>query len=843
MIPALGRPFDLGMLYDRRSDQLILGKTLWSPDHLAANCSTIPRPFTNSEVLTESAIEDKANALNIKGDLKLSVLLGLVTVEGAAKYLNDAKTSNRQSRVVLKYETKTKLKQLTMEHLGTGKIQYPEVLETDIATDVVVGILYGARAFMIFDQDVLKDDNFKDVHGNMEALVNALQGKSVGGHGSVETTDDKKSYTENMKCKMYGDFRTKESPTNYEDAIKVYKQLPSLIGENGENAVPIEVYLHPLSFIDSNCQRMVREISADLVTKTARIQENLQSVIAECNDQVREEICVLFPRLKKQLTSFKQYVELYEVSFHKKILSVLPQVRGGRVEEIELAEIIKEKESSPFSCSTMERWLKEKKREIKKLQGIARFLQETPVVNLEVVEDELLDVANEHVVCCRFKIACKEDEQIFKMNAHVNDNECEGSANKTLKIDEKATLKKVRETLRHFMTLKTIHKENNSVKFLGTDEPLAGDFVGETGAFIYFYEDGDLVNEDLRSYPKPINLRTDETGEGTLQLSWDDPAGNINMTYRVEYRKEANIDTWSSTEAKSEGEGQQTTTLTGLEPATKYVIRVCSLQKITVSEYSEEISATTKPASPPGKPQLTGATFDSLTISFAQPQRLGHEVQIINYKIEWSRDTSWTTSNIQHTEDFTPTFTLKGLDPLTSYIFKVTANCGVAGESNAGPSSEAFSTSAKISTFQPEIILDLCMLVEPPEDKKPAVYALPLTSVHDDSVNKLRKYDINLYNGNISSHVPNKVIMMVGSTGSGKTTTVNAMINYVLGVKWEDCFRFKMIHEDSSNQEMENIGNQSCSQTQYVTCYTLTHSKCFKVNIFNFVNMDVLVGT
>ena len=835
MVSALGRPFDLGTLYDRRSDKLIPGITLWSPDNLAAARKTTPQPYTHTEVFTENAIEDKAHALKIEAGLKLSFLSGLVTVEGAAKYLNDTKTSKLQSRVVLKYETATEYKELTMEHLGAGKIQYPEVFDRDIATDVVVGILYGANAFMVFDKEASEEESLKEVHGNMDVLVKSLPGIPVGGHGSVDITEDQKKNTENMKCKMYGDFRTKESPTNYEDAVRVYKQLPSFIGENGEHAVPIKVYLCPLSSIGSKCQRMVREISADLVSKTTRIQEHLQSAIAECNDLVRDEICVLFPRLKKQLASFVPCIELYKASFQKKILSVLPQIRGGGTEEIELAKIIEEKESSPLSCEALDRWLEEKKREKRRLQGITRSLQDIPFVDPEAVENELLDLANKHVVCCRFKIACEEDEQIMKMNAHIKGDSSSSKvfANNTLNIDEKATLKKVRETMKQFMTLNSIHKESRSVKFLATDEPLSHDYEGKTGAFIYFYEEGVLEYEDLISYPTPNNLRADETGDSTLKLSWDDPTRNKAMTYKVEYKKEASTDTWSSTEVKPGDESQQVTTIIGLEPATKYLIRVCTVLKIIVSEYSETLSATTKPASPPGKPQLTGATSNSLTIGFSQSHRLGKDVQITNYKVEWSSDVRWTTSNVQHTKDSTPSFTLMHLDPLSLYFFKVTANCGVAGESNAGPTSEAFSTSAEIPMFPADMIHGLCKLVEPPKNCKPAVYSLPLTSVHNDPVHKLRKYDIALQNVNTSSQVsrpPNKVIMMVGPTGSGKTTTVNAMINYVLGIKWEDPFRLKMIHEDSSNQESENIWNQSSSQTQYVTCYTLPHCEGFKVN-------------
>ena len=77
--------------------------------------------------------------------------------------------------------------------------------------------------------------------------------------------------------------------------------------------------------------------------------------------------------------------------------------------------------------------------------------------------------------------------------------------------------------------------------------------------------------------------------------------------------------------------------------------------------------------------------------------------------------------------------------------------------------------------------------------------------------------------------VPEKVMMVVGSTGSGKTTTVNAMINHVLGVKWKNDFRLKMIHELSSNQGAGTIGNQAHSQTQFVSCYTLPYMEGFKI--------------
>ena len=63
-----------------------------------------------------------------------------------------------------------------------------------------------------------------------------------------------------------------------------------------------------------------------------------------------------------------------------------------------------------------------------------------------------------------------------------------------------------------------------------------------------------------------------------------------------------------------------------------------------------------------------------------------------------------------------------------------------------------------------------------------------------------------------------RTILVVGATGSGKTTLINAMVNYVLGVEWEDDFRFKLIEELSGK-------SQAHSQTDSVIAYDLYHMK------------------
>ncbi len=63
----------------------------------------------------------------------------------------------------------------------------------------------------------------------------------------------------------------------------------------------------------------------------------------------------------------------------------------------------------------------------------------------------------------------------------------------------------------------------------------------------------------------------------------------------------------------------------------------------------------------------------------------------------------------------------------------------------------------------------------------------------------------------------------MGATGSGKTTWINAMINYVLGVEWDDPFRFVLIEENLRG------GSQAHSQTQDVNVYDIHHQNGFRI--------------
>ncbi|XP_031605526.2 uncharacterized protein LOC116327962 [Oreochromis aureus] len=72
------------------------------------------------------------------------------------------------------------------------------------------------------------------------------------------------------------------------------------------------------------------------------------------------------------------------------------------------------------------------------------------------------------------------------------------------------------------------------------------------------------------------------------------------------------------------------------------------------------------------------------------------------------------------------------------------------------------------------------------------------------------------------SSKPNRTIMVLGATGAGKSTLINGMISYILGVNWEDPYRLNLVNETQST-------SQAHSQTSEVTVYKINHQDGFQI--------------
>jgi len=102
-IACLGRSFQLGMLYDCCSDCLVADVTLWEPTVLQQAMDQRQQKKSLFELLSDDRLTSKTFHLDVQANLKLSVLMRLVSTTGSAKFLDDHKSFNKlQARVTLK---------------------------------------------------------------------------------------------------------------------------------------------------------------------------------------------------------------------------------------------------------------------------------------------------------------------------------------------------------------------------------------------------------------------------------------------------------------------------------------------------------------------------------------------------------------------------------------------------------------------------------------------------------------------------------------------------------------------------------------------------------------------
>ncbi|XP_042565679.1 uncharacterized protein LOC105901965 isoform X2 [Clupea harengus] len=803
---ALGRPFQLGMLYDCRNDALIPGVTLWNQDNLQSNKSVQQQHNTEFNVTTSDSIEEKSNSLNISGSLKLSLLGGLVNVRGSAKYFQDTKKSHKQSRVTLQYRATTSFETLTMTHLARGQVSHPNVFEDDIATHVVTAILYGAGAYFMFDRESSSEDDRKQVEGDAKLTFDKLKFLKVDAEASLKMDDKEKAAVEKFSCTFHGDFQLKTNPTSFSDAVSVYRNLPDLLGENGEHAVPIRVWLYPLLKLDSRAAKLQRDISNDLITCSSDTIESLTMTEMRCSDILKDTAAATFPAMGKKVQTLMQKCRQYKHDFMQKLGSVLPSIRGGVKEESALADILKAHEQSPFNSNDLDQWLTCKEKESDALKSFLKQLEKLGAEMDDNLDDLLSDLEVKTIVCFSFTSVDQPDSFLVKLSDYLKplgmvatpaeSSDLHARNTEWLSTDARLTM---RRQLRLFGELKKLNTKSTDTKFIAAskyDE-------SRPGAWIFIYEDdcSDAVPFVPPSKPATPTITGVTHDSLTVKVSEPDSA---TVEYRVEYRMKQEQETeWASHPVQK---NQEAVTLSGLKPGTEYEIRATAVGKLSYAVSSVVCSAVTLTAvGPPTQVKVTEETASSITLTWNIPS-VQRCQSIKGYIIEFREENSnqWQRRD---TGKEVYTFTLDNLKENMTYSIRMCTDVGV------GVSQPGEEIQIKTKKAQPDMRR---FTVLPGDNLLPPVYLLNLKPAEDGHPNK------KVFGNPPTKKLSNKTIMVVGATGSGKTTLINGMINYVFGVEWEDNWRYKLIDEQTHT-------TKGCSQTSEVTAYEIHHTDGFKV--------------
>ena len=687
-MPCLGRPFQLGMLYDCRNDGLIPGVTLWGPDTLGTAKHAMMEG-SDFEIITEDSFNQKTLHLDVSAGLKLSVLGGLVKAGGSGKFLYDRTTSKNQARVSLRYKSTSRFEQLNMSQLG--KFEYPRVFEDDIATHVVTAVQYGADAVFVFDRQVDSTEKFYQVHGKLEAMISVLPSIDLQVGGSADLGLQKKGNEgkEKIHCKFYGDFILPKNPTTYQDAVRVYQELPKLLGGAGyPNSVPKKVWLYPLSKLDSKVQRMVREISSFLIDDLQEVMESLHDQEVRINDLIKSEVCSCFEGIKADLEKLRRFIGAYNVTLMKCLSTLLPKVRGGGEEEAKLAELLEMNYKSPLSCEKVSSWIKEKKKEVDILTVYLTDLKKHEI-QFAFESDEMVTLTSglsaDSVLCFDFNIPAGKDSQLQRIENYLHGRRVEQELQLTLTSWYKS--QELRQQLQRFVSFVTRNCKDSACKYVVTNGYDSDS--SRLGVMLVFI---DACPTEFEPPDQPgVPLASSKTHD-SLQLSWDKPkyGSDSVQSYIVAYRS---VDDPPSDQWSTQTSSEECLVLTKLTPGSLYHFKVTA-QSAVGSSPESEVGEESLPPDQPGKPETMNKTHNSLQLKWTKPEHGASLVSsyIVHYRSENGPPDQWSTQT--SSEECS---VLTKLTPGSLYHLKVTA------ESPPGPSPESELGKERLPPDQPGI--------------------------------------------------------------------------------------------------------------------------------------------
>uniref|UniRef100_A0A8C2FD13 Si:dkey-79i2.4 n=1 Tax=Cyprinus carpio TaxID=7962 RepID=A0A8C2FD13_CYPCA len=604
---ALGRPFQLGMLYDCRKDALVPGITLWDKEQLQQSIRHHPQINTDLNITASDSIEEKYHLLNIDGNLKLNILSGLINVRGAAKYLSDTKKSFKQQRLTLHYHSTTKFEELTMNHLASGNIAHYEVFDNDTATHVVTAVLYGANACFVFDREVASDEDRNTVEGEVKAAFDKLKGISVGAQIDLSLNDKQKTAVQKMSCTFYGDFQLPSNPTSFEDALRVFADLPKLLGENRELAVPLKVWLYPLDKLHSHAAKLQKDISVGLIKNVESVFENLSTTEMKCSDLLKDTPSLAFAGFCDKIMHMKQNCHIYKLSFMKKLGSLLPKIHGDIEKETALIELLHDHEECPFRGRDLEKWMKGKEQESVIIKTLLRQLTDFGATVEENLDKILIDLEVENVISYNFTSFEWPDVLLSKQKAFLSPstkgNNSEDAPDFKQKTGFTSDIKKNMKMNNNLDTFLSDIKVKNLVCYTFSSLDLPDDLLSDQEHFLkpsimrrnsekkpyavsqtwFTGSIREKMREHLEIFQKLMFLHGDV--DVVLKVSSACPATEeLRLLYKMKEEKD-----WKS---QSVLQSHDTVTLIDLGPDTEYEMKYTAVGKLNYTVDSDVIHLT-----------------------------------------------------------------------------------------------------------------------------------------------------------------------------------------------------------------------------------------------------------
>jgi hypothetical protein len=475
---SLGRILSLGDLYDARKDAYA-GVNIFKVSSLPET-SIKSTDYATSRVDYEitDRISEKFNKLSVNAELQLSVLAGMVDLQGSAKYLKEDKQSAKAGRMTLLYSITTKLEKINICNLELKEIIDLDAIESFEATHIVVGIYWGANCTITSEYANQENKEQREVEGLLKLEANKMTYKINGkGKGNYEDGDneDTKNFTFQSNCDIVTD---EDLPTTLPQVIDFVKKLPKLVGkDNNGKGKPLSYILLPISSVikyfkyEKQIVFVLKQLKDDSVLRFVHLFQEISLVrqqIYDFHQDVQLNSSYLSDQQFQEVKKLQNNFAITESSLRSELAETLVDVRSGKSEASKLDVLMKEFEEKEFSPVKVQVYLQSLSDLTNKIEFIDNLLKKgiDYIGRSGSLENRILSNKNPEVYVLFFAWSQREEKSNWNNVQYF------------------------------FSLINPDGLENSKHKFIVVDYDLQPKY-SKNGTVIYHYIDGELDCEDV----------------------------------------------------------------------------------------------------------------------------------------------------------------------------------------------------------------------------------------------------------------------------------------------------------------------------------------------------------
>ena len=343
---ALGRIARLGDLYDARSDTFCATRMLQQqlpPDSPAVSKTDNPSLDTSITIVT--GFHEKLKKLDVKGDLKLSILSGMFELGGCGKYLNQEKNSFKSVEGTLTCKTTTMHESLELYNTDLKPYISVDALSHCTATHVVIQIYWGANCAITVTDRNSENNTKKEVEGKLMQHLQKLKPLfSITGDAGAEYKKEETDSWSEFSLQIFGDVlpdNSTEFPHTLDGALSMMRNVRHLIQNcNGGKGKPLTYIMFPLSSpafqnyigLKDTEALTVRNLSEGRIIQVIHLFDHITELKQKVHDQIDESHIVTASEFE-EARSLEESLEIEQATVRSELDKLIKEVRSGNSDD------------------------------------------------------------------------------------------------------------------------------------------------------------------------------------------------------------------------------------------------------------------------------------------------------------------------------------------------------------------------------------------------------------------------------------------------------------------------------------------------------------------------------